>query len=149
MAIFGIGIDLVQVERLEAALTRWGERFENRVFTTREIASCERGKGRAACLALRFAAKEAFVKALGLGMRAPVLWRDIEVVNNDLGKPEIVLSNRACEYCRQIGIFAWHLSLTDDGRYGAAVVLLETGSQGGEDGHRHRPGNGPTGSNDH
>lgn len=126
MPIYGIGIDLVRVERLEKLLERWGERFEIRVFTESERQFCSGRKNRAACLALRFAAKEAFVKALGLGMRKPVLWQDIEVRHNALGKPEISLTPLALQYCHDRGITAWHLSLTDDGQYGAAVVIIET-----------------------
>lgn len=126
MAVYGVGIDLIRVERLEKSLTRWGKRFTRRVFTPDELARCAAGKKQAACLAMRFAAKEAFVKALGTGMRSPVLWTDIQVRNNDLGKPEISLSPRALEYCGKLGIRSWHLSMTDDGDYGAAVVILET-----------------------
>ena len=126
MSIYGVGIDLVQVERIEKLLERWGERFEARVFTEFEKQLCSRRKNRAACLALRFAAKEAFVKALGLGMRKPVLWQDIEVRQDTLGKPEIALTPRALQYCRDKGVRSWHLSLTDDGQYGAAVVVIET-----------------------
>jgi holo-[acyl-carrier protein] synthase len=74
---------------------------------------------------MRFAAKEAFVKALGLGIRSPVQWLDIEVRNDELGKPLILLSSRAREYCEKRGIRHWHLSLTDEGEYAAAVVVLE------------------------
>ncbi len=126
MSIYGVGIDLVQVERLEKLLERWGERFEERVFTEFERQLCSRRKNRVACLALRFAAKEAFVKALGLGMRKPVLWQDIEVRQDTLGKPEISLTPPALQYCLDKGARSWHLSLTDDGRYGAAVVVIET-----------------------
>jgi holo-[acyl-carrier protein] synthase len=125
VGIFGVGIDLVRVDRLRASLERWGSRFEERVFTPGEIAACAKRKNRAGCLAIRFAAKEAFVKALGTGMRSPWRWRDVEVRNNSLGKPEIVLSDAAEAHCRSLGIRAWHLSLTDDGAYGAAVVVLE------------------------
>ncbi len=125
MALYGVGIDLVRVDRLEKSLDRWGDRFENKIFTEAESETCARRKPRASCLAMRFAAKEAFVKALGTGMRAPVLWLDIEVRSNSLGKPEIFLSPRAMEFCREQGIGSWHLSLTDDGNYGAAVVILE------------------------
>jgi holo-[acyl-carrier protein] synthase len=125
MAIYGVGIDLVRVERLRDALDRWGERFEHRVFTATESEHCSRRKARASCLATRFAAKEAFVKALGTGIRAPIRWLDIEVRNNPLGKPEIFLSPRAEQFCTAHGIRSWHLSLTDDGAYGAAVVVLE------------------------
>ena len=125
MPIHGVGIDLVHVERLEKLLERWGERFEIRVFTEYERQYCSGRKNRTACLAMRFAAKEAFVKALGLGMRKPVLWQDIEVRQDILGKPEISLTPRAIQYCREKDIKSWHLSLTDDGQYGAAVVVIE------------------------
>lgn len=126
MAIYGIGIDLVKLDRHQEMLNRWGSRFEKRVFTSFESEVCSTKKHYAACLAMRFAAKEAFVKALGTGMRAPVRWLDIEVRNDKLGKPEIFLSERALRFCQEIGIRSWHLSLTDDGRYGAAVVIVES-----------------------
>ena len=125
MAIYGVGLDLVRIERLQKALDRWGERFRKRVFTTGELTACGQRKNQAACLALRFAAKEAFVKALGIGMRGPVRWTDVEVRNAPSGKPEIVLSPNAAGFCRDQRIVSWHLSLTDDGAYGAAVVILE------------------------
>ncbi|HQN18062.1 MAG TPA: holo-ACP synthase [Syntrophobacteraceae bacterium] len=126
MAVYGVGIDLIRVERLSKASAHWGERFARRVFTSGELAACAGKKRLNHCLAIRFAAKEAFVKALGTGMRSPVLWTDIEVRNNELGKPEISLSPRALKFCSDLGIRSWHLSLTDDGDYGAAVVVLET-----------------------
>jgi holo-[acyl-carrier protein] synthase len=126
MAVHGIGIDLVRSDRLSEALNRWGERFTRRVYTPAEVTACAGRKRQLACLATRFAAKEAFVKALGRGMRSPVLWTDIQVQNDDLGKPEICLSSRAMDFCRNLGIRSWHLSLTDDGDYGVAVVILET-----------------------
>lgn len=125
MGVFGVGIDLVRVARIGASLERWGARFEERVFTAGELSACAGRKNRAGCLAMRFAAKEAFVKALGTGMSPPLRWRDIEVSNNHLGRPEIVLSDSAREYCQTLGVSSWHLSLTDDGAYSAAVVVLE------------------------
>jgi len=126
MAVYGIGIDLIRSDRLGKTMTRWGDHFTRRVFTSAELAACAGKRKQVACLATRFAAKEAFVKALGTGIRFPVLWSDIEVQNDDLGKPEISLSSRALEFCTSLGIRSWHLSLTDDGDYGAAVVVLET-----------------------
>jgi holo-[acyl-carrier protein] synthase len=126
MAIYGVGIDLVQVNRCEQMLSRWGKRFEARVFTESESRGCSQRRKYASCLAMRFAAKEAFVKALGTGMRNPIFWLDIEIRNNEFGKPEIFLSERALHYCQGIGIRSWHLSLTDDGEYGAAIVVLES-----------------------
>jgi holo-[acyl-carrier protein] synthase len=126
MSIYGVGIDLIRMGRIEKLLGRWGDRFETRVFTEFERQFCSGRKSRTACLALRFAAKEAFAKALGLGMRKPILWQDIEVRPNPIGKPEITLSPRAHQYCKEKGVRSWHLSLTDDGEYGAAVVVIET-----------------------
>jgi holo-[acyl-carrier protein] synthase len=125
MAVYGVGIDLVRIDRIQESLGRWGEKFESRVFTSAEVADCSGRKAYAACLAMRFAAKEAFVKALGTGIRQPVLWLDVEVCRGPLGKPEIRLSERALRHVEGLGIRAWHLSLTDDGAYGAAVVVLE------------------------
>lgn len=125
MAIYGVGIDLIRVDRLQKVLERWGSHFTTRIFTPAEQAACSGRKAQAACLSMRFAAKEAFGKALGTGLRSPVLWQDIEVVSSPLGKPEIVLSPRAGQFCESVGVSSWHLSLTDDGDYGAAVVILE------------------------
>jgi holo-[acyl-carrier protein] synthase len=119
-------VDLVRVERLQRSLDRWGEHFERRIFTEAESVICAGRKGRASCLAKRFAAKEAFVKALGTGIRGRVQWRDIEVANDDLGKPFIVLSPRTLALCTGRGIRAWHLSMTDDGEYAQAFVIIET-----------------------
>ena len=126
MGIYGVGLDLVRVDRLQRLLDRFGARFEHRVFTPVELEACSKKKTRAACLAMRFSAKEAFTKALGTGLRAPVLWQDVEVRSNPLGKPEIFLSERAAQFCEERGVRSWHLSLTDDGDYGAAVVILES-----------------------
>jgi holo-[acyl-carrier protein] synthase len=125
MPVYGVGIDLVKSERIQQILGRWGDRFESRVFTGGETAACSKRKQYARCLAMRFAAKEAFAKALGTGMRAPISWLDIEVRSNELGKPEIVLSPRALRFCEELGVRSWHLSLTDEGDYGAAVVVVE------------------------
>lgn len=125
MAVYGVGIDLVQVDRIRRNVERWGERFEERLFTRAERGFCAATNRKVSCLALRFAAKEAFSKALGRGMRSPILWQDVEVRSGPLGKPEIELSSRAEAFCRELGIRYWHLSLTDDGDYGAAVVILE------------------------
>jgi holo-[acyl-carrier protein] synthase len=125
MAIYGVGIDLIRVDRIQKSLTRFGDRFEHRVFTPAESNACIARVNRVFCLATRFAAKEAFAKALGTGLRPPVMWLDIEVINDRLGRPEIILSSRAESFCKQLGVRSRHLSMTDDGQYGAAVVILE------------------------
>lgn len=126
MGVYGIGIDMVRIDRIEAGLTRWGDRFLEKVFTAFEKQACGAKKNRAACYAVRFAAKEAFAKALGTGVRAPLFWKDMEIRNDPSGKPVLVLSERARGFVRNLGVHAWHISLTDDGLYGAAVALLET-----------------------
>jgi len=124
--IYGIGVDLVRVERIAEAMGRYGDRFLERLFTPGEIAHC-RGRARAgSCFALRFAAKEAFSKALGVGLRQDgIRWREVEVVPNAQGKPEIFVWGRAAQLCAEAGIKAMHLSLTDEDDRALAVVILE------------------------
>jgi holo-[acyl-carrier protein] synthase len=87
----GLGIDIVQVARIEKAVARWGERFLQRVFTQRERDYCSRKAHPAESLAARFAAKEAVLKAIGTGLSGGVRWTDVEVVNAESGKPEVRL----------------------------------------------------------
>src|SRR5271157_2185361 len=125
--IYGIGIDLVKTARLAAAIERFGERFLNRVFTPQEIASCQaRARGSVSAFALRFAAKEAFSKALGVGLRRNgIRWREVEVVPTPLGKPELSVNGRAADLCAVAHITAMHLSLTDENDQALPVVILE------------------------
>jgi holo-[acyl-carrier protein] synthase len=123
--IYGIGIDLVMVKRIEEALRRWGERFQKKVFTAHEIDYCLQKRDPSPNFAARFAAKEAFVKALGLGMRRGVHWKDVEVRRGPLGKPLLNLSGRALRICEQEKIEAHFLSLTHDHGYSSAMVVLE------------------------
>ena len=124
--IYGIGVDLVKVARIAAAIERHGERFLNRVFTPLEIVHCQGKAWRDSAFALRFAAKEAFSKALGVGLRRNgIRWREVEVVANPRGKPEILVSGRAAELCAAAGITYMHLSLTDENDQALAVVILE------------------------
>lgn len=126
--IFGIGVDLVRVDRVEKAIVRYGDRFLQRVFTPREIAYC-RNRSRQGVwqFAQRFAAKEAFSKALGVGLRAGgIRWREVEILPNAMGKPEIALSGRAWELCREANIKNMQLSLADEDNHAIAMVVLET-----------------------
>ena len=124
--IYGIGVDLVKVARIEAVMARYGFRFLGRVFTPQEIAHCQ-GRARAAAgFAQRFAAKEAFSKALGVGLRkGGIRWREVEVIPTPLGKPEIFVSGRAAALCAEAGVTGMHLSLTDEDGRALAVVILE------------------------
>ncbi len=123
--VFGIGIDLIQVRRIEEALARWGDRFRNRVYTAAEIAYCLRKKNPSPNFAARFAAKEALVKALGIGMRRGVHWKNIEVARGPLGQPMLNLNGPAAEILKREKITGIFVSLTHDQDYGSAVVVLE------------------------
>lgn len=123
--IYGIGLDLVKVSRIEGALRRWGERFQNKIFTPGEVRYCLKKKEPSISFSARFAAKEAFVKALGIGIRRGVHWKDVEVQRGPLGRPVLKLNGRAAEICRKETIAGLFLSLTHDGDYSAAAVVLE------------------------
>lgn len=123
--IYGVGIDLVDVRRMERVIRRWQDRFVERVFTPNEVEICRRRASPYSAFALRFAAKEAFSKAVGLGMTNGVKWREIEVYNERSGKPRLRLHGSAEEICRRNLIATAHLSLSDEGDYAAAVVVLE------------------------
>jgi len=121
--ILGIGIDIVEVERIRAALeqSRTGERFRARVFTPGEVAYCSRRRNAHESYAARFAAKEAMMKAFG---RA-VGWREIEVVRGE-GAPTIRLNGRAAERAAALGIRRIHLSLSHTATLAAAYVITES-----------------------
>lgn len=128
--IFGIGTDLCDTRRIAAVLERRGERFPERVLGPQELRVYRARSARVtargiAFLASRFAAKEAFSKAIGLGMRSPMTWRDCEVVNARSGKPEIALHGELARWCVERGLRA-HVSVTDEGDYAAAYVVIET-----------------------
>ncbi|MFG6178173.1 holo-ACP synthase [Halomonas sp. THAF12] len=123
--ILGIGTDIARVARFEAAKARHGERFAERVLGLDELVLYrERGRP-AGYLAKRFAAKEAFVKALGTGLRRGMRWTDIQVVNDALGRPSLVLSGRALELAEAEGVRVLHLSLSDESAFAVAFVVLE------------------------
>ncbi|WNK21498.1 holo-ACP synthase [Halomonas piscis] len=123
--IIGIGSDIARVPRFEAALARHGERFPRRVLGDDEYRRLTRHAFPAAFLAKHFAAKEAFVKALGTGFRWGIQWRDIQVYNDSLGKPELALSGQAAAVAQRAGVQASHLTLSDEADYALAFVVLE------------------------
>jgi holo-[acyl-carrier protein] synthase len=126
--ILGVGVDMVEVERVRQALEneRIGRRFRERVFTPQEIQYCEnKRRGRYESYAGRFAAKEAVMKALGRGWGATVRWLDIEVARERSGRPEIVLHDKAAVVAKQLGIRRWSLSITHTKDYGLAYVITQ------------------------
>jgi holo-[acyl-carrier protein] synthase len=123
--IQGIGIDLVENERIEKIIGKWGDKFLHRVFSAEEINYCSRHIQASIHYGARFAAKEAFLKAMGIGLGMGVKLREIEVVNNDQGKPDLLLWDRANEQIIKREIRKIHLSLTHTKNYATAIVILE------------------------
>jgi holo-[acyl-carrier protein] synthase len=123
--IVGLGIDLVDTERIAAVLDRHGRRFSERVFTVAERHDCDGRRDRALAFAARFAAKEACMKALGTGWSAGVAFAQIEVVRGAGGSPELRLSGAARARAEALGARRLHVSLTHQPGAAAAVVILE------------------------
>jgi holo-[acyl-carrier protein] synthase len=124
MAI-GLGTDLIEIERIERSVARFGERFLDRVFTPGEIAYCYAKKASAESLAARFAAKEAGAKALGTGISRGVSWKEFEVRRQPGQRPELHLSGRAAEIAAALGVRRVSLSLTHSRAMSMAVVVAE------------------------
>ena len=124
--IVGTGVDITETARIEQALQRHGDRFAVRLCTPREIAYCQQFKNRAERFAARFAAKEAAFKALGTGWREGVRWLDVEVVHQPSGKPELVLTGRAEELARALGVTRTAISLSHSNHYVIAQVIFES-----------------------
>ena len=122
--ILGIGIDLVEVGRIERALLK-GDRFMRRIYTAKEIAYCQRHKEPGRHFAARFAAKEAGMKALGTGWSNGVGWRDFEVRLDPRGRPLLSITGRAAELARAMGASHSVVSLAHDGGMATAVVVFE------------------------
>lgn len=123
--IVGTGIDLAEVDRIQASIERHGDRFIQRIYTPGEIAYVERKANRFERYAARFAAKEAGMKAIGTGWRRGVRWRDFEVANLPSGRPTLTLHGKAAEYAAQLGVKRISLSLTHTAASGMAFVILE------------------------
>jgi holo-[acyl-carrier protein] synthase len=121
VAVFGIGIDLIEVGRIRQAIEKYGARFTTRIFTPAEIAFCEKLQDKYPSYAGRFAAKEAFSKALGTGLRGTISWLEIEICDNERTRPTMRLSGRAQAL---LGNRTVHLSLTHLKDYAAAVVVI-------------------------
>jgi holo-[acyl-carrier protein] synthase len=122
--ILGLGVDLVEVARMEHAIGR-GERLVQRLFTPEEIAYCRRHKEPARHFAARFAAKEAGMKAIGTGWSNGVSWRDFEVRLDPRGRPHLFVTGRAAEFAHAMGATHSVISLAHDGGLATAVVALE------------------------
>ncbi|MBE8221049.1 MAG: holo-ACP synthase [Alphaproteobacteria bacterium] len=126
--IIGLGNDLIDIRRIETTLTRFGDRFVQRIFTEREQKRSERRLNRAASYAKRFAAKEACAKALGTGLRQGVFWRDMGVINLKSGKPTMALTNGALARLNHITpknkTAQIDITITDDFPLAQAIVII-------------------------
>ncbi len=121
--IYGTGIDIVKTERIREAVERWGDNFLERVFTQDEISYAYKKKDPFLSLSVRFAAKEAFIKALSHDQHVPLI--DIEVRNLDNGRPILKLHGKTGEFLKQKEIQSIHLSLSHEKDYGVASVVIE------------------------
>ena len=123
--IFGIGTDIVEYKRIETMWLRYGVRFAERVLSERELPELHSHAHQARFLAKRFAAKEAFSKAVGSGLRHPVSLRRISVTHDGLGKPVLQFDEELRIYLAQLGINGHHLSISDERDMIVAFVVLE------------------------
>jgi holo-[acyl-carrier protein] synthase len=124
--IFGIGTDIVEVARIDASITQFGNDFAERILAQSELASYENSRIKARFLAKRFAAKEAFSKALGTGLRAPATFQNIAVSHDGLGKPILILADELQVFLKSKNITKTHISISDEKNLAAAFVVLET-----------------------
>jgi holo-[acyl-carrier protein] synthase len=125
LAIF-CGVDIVEIDRIKQSLVNTGTAFRDRVFTLPEIEYCERRKAaRFQSYAARFAAKEAVSKAFGTGIGQGIMWRDIEILNDENGKPYVVLSGRAKEKYEELDALGISLSMSHCQLYAVAYAVLE------------------------
>ena len=126
--IFGLGTDIVQIERIRKIHERHGERFVEHLLLPEELAAFRAQQRNARFLAMRFAAKEAIVKAMGTGFAQGMWIRDTGTVANAWGRPEIIWSERGREMCDRLGIGEGHITLSDEaGLVMAVAVLLKKG----------------------
>jgi holo-[acyl-carrier protein] synthase len=123
--IFGIGVDVLEAARIKKVLARFGDHFIDRLLMPAERAQLGRTKRPERFIAMRFAAKEAIVKAMGTGFAHGIWIRDVGVVQNAWGKPEVAYSPRGEKVRRQLGIGDGHVTLTDEAGLIVAVAVLE------------------------
>ena len=127
MGILGTGIDIVENYRLKKLLLKKKSNFKNKIFTNNEIAYCEKKSNITNCYSKRFAAKEAFVKALGTGFRKNINFKDIEVVKNHYGKPYLLINKKIINKIKtsfKVKKFNISLSISDEKKYAIASVII-------------------------
>lgn len=123
--IFGIGTDIVELSRVSQVYERYGDQFAKRILMDEELELFKSSKNPVRFLAMRFAGKEATVKAMGTGFAHGVWLRDVGILSNDWGRPVIVWSERGSRVCARLGIGSGHVSLTDDAGLVMAFAVVE------------------------
>lgn len=124
--IVGLGTDIVEICRIEDSLSRLGDKFSKRILTNAELEQMALTQNKTAYLAKRFAAKEAAVKALGLGIGRGISWQHFEVSNDEYGAPKLLITGFAREHCDKLGVKFAHLTISDERHYATATVILES-----------------------
>lgn len=123
--IFGVGIDLVEIGRIETILNKWGGKFLRRIYSAEEIRYCSARARPAVHFAARFAVKEAFLKAIGLGMGGGIRFRDIETTHDERGKPVLMLAGAAGSFLEAREIRSIHVTISHTTANATAMVVLE------------------------
>lgn len=123
--IYGIGIDLVENKRIGHMIERWGDKFLYRVFSEEEIRYCNRHAESQIHYGARFAVKESFLKAVGVGLGRGIKLNEIQILNEESGKPNLILTGGAGRFYVKAGIQKNHVSITHTKNYASAIVLLE------------------------
>ncbi|MDU6925897.1 holo-ACP synthase [Franconibacter helveticus] len=126
MAILGLGTDIVEIERIEAVISRSGDRLAKRVLSANEWAQYQAHQQPVRFLAKRFAVKEAAAKAFGTGIRNGLAFNQFEVFNDELGKPRLRLWDEAERLAEKMGVTSVHVTLADERHYACATVIIES-----------------------
>ena len=127
MNILGIGTDIVNINRIDKSIKKYGLKFKKKIFSRKEIVYCEKRRSYISSYAKRFAAKEAFVKALGTGFNRNIKHKNIEVINNKQGKPSIIVSGKAASFIKKKAKnkkYKIYISLSDDIPWACATVII-------------------------
>ena len=123
--IKGVGVDIVEIGKIDEPIKRWGDRFLRRIFTEKEIKYCRSHQAGSVHFAGRFAAKECVLKALGTGWQNGINFKQIEILNGSLGAPQIQLFEKAKERAQELGIEKLHLSISHNARHAVSTVVAE------------------------
>ncbi len=125
--IYGTGIDIIEIGRIEKSLEKYSGKFEEKIFTSKEIAYCRSKAHPARHFAARFAVKEAVLKSLGTGMTGGISWKDLEILNEEYsGRPFLTITGRGKEIFDRLQLKAIHISISHDNRYAVAQAIAES-----------------------